>query len=420
VGESFYNQPGRVARMFLIIACPLVGVGLPACFFLFSHFPQPNAPFTTRQGIALAGFVALPIGVAMLLCALLTLPAAMRARKIFIEFNAGNYLARWQYDQSYWQAYIDGEARRLRRAALWAFWIVFVVGLFVLTMMVINMPASGLEKIRVALVILASTLVAAFTFFVVVRAYAKSRCRRLMVCGEAVIGSHAAYMGGDLAFWGYGLRALQSARFVPGTPATIEIVVGLNKVARNASRVIDTVNTLALHPTYSAGKSDTQRIPVPPGGEATARELVRKINELNLHPAPARALAPRDAPSHEAVVHSSAATAPVAHSSPSIEPSAKKKTAALPATSETLHRRARHWWRITIATAIIGISLFLAAVVVDFKLPPKHAPTVGDSLAAWGFVLVALSLIILPVALFQTFKARHRSRLRDVNPEPRK
>lgn len=393
MSDTFYNLPGRVARMFFILAWPLIAIGTPSGVYLFRHPHQADGSFTTLEGFAVAGFIALPFAGACFLIALLTLPSAWRAKKIFAEFSAGNYLARWKYDDKYWSDYIAGEDRRLQKMSNLAFWCFFGLGIFIVIMMWVNAPESTRGKLIDASVIMASTISCGIAFFGIVRGYSSNRCRRLAKCGEAIVASHAAYMGGDLAFWGYGLHALQGARYISGDPAMIELVVGLNDAARTASTLVTTLGVLALQSNYSAGMSQTQLVPVPPGSEAVAKELVKKIGELNFPPPPVQTDA----------MHASPTT--------TIKPAPVVKPAKPPVTNEALQRRARRWWHMTFTLAILGVSLFFAAVVIDINVPAHHAPTVGDTLSVWGFFVFLLSFFTLPVALFKTLKVRRGRRV---------
>ena len=412
MSDQFYNQPGRVARMFLLVGCPLIALGIPAAI-LWRHPHQPGVTFNTLENCAVGGFIALPIGVAMLLCCLLTLPAARRASMIFCEFEAGKYLARWKYDDAYWHGYIDGEQRRLRKVSYGTFGIIVAGGMFVLIIMVVNIPESGRRKAIDGSVMMAVILGIAFTVASIVRAYANNRCRRLMNCGEAIIASHAAYMGGDLAFWGYGMRALQSARFVPGTPAMIELAVGLNNTARNATRVLNLVTAATVSPAYRSQSAQVELIPVPPGSEAAAREIVKVLGELYLPAVATGAVSTSAFTSANTAAPAGASASNTAPVTPAIIPVLPTKPAPSPITWEALHRRARRWWRITAITATIGIALFVTAVVLDFNVPQPHQATLGDSLAFWGFMLLIVSVLIVPIATYKTLRARRKDRHRN-------
>ena len=400
--------------MFLLISCPLIALGIPSAIFIFWHPHQPNAQYTTLEGCAVGGLIALPIGVGMLMCCLFTLPAARRARMIFSEFEAGKYLARWKYDETYWHEYIEGEARRLRKVSYGTFGIIVAGGLFIFIIMMVDLPGPGRVKAIDGSIMVAVTLAVAFMFASIVRAYANSRCQRLARCDEAIIATHAAYMGGDLAFWGYGMRALQGARFVPGNPAMIELVVGLTSTARNATRIVDVVSAVTASPAYSSQNSQVELVPAPPGDEAAAREIVKTLGELYLQPPAIHSTTQATGLGVPAIT----STATIVPAPRAIRSASRVKVARVAVPWETLHRRARRWWHITGAMAVTGISLFFAAVVLDVNAPSPHPPTVGDSLASLGFVAVILAIVMVPVAVLKSYLARRQRRKRNEEMYP--
>jgi hypothetical protein len=394
ISDEFYNQPARAARFLFIVSGLSITVGALSLYPLYLPHPAHQIAVISVVCTVFA-MMALPIGAAVLLSALITVAAARRTSKILAEFRAGQYLARWSFDVPYWSSFIQSEQRRLRKTAWQLSGVFFCCGLLMMTIILCAMPGTAGEKSLVATCVLAGTLVIAFVAFAGIISYMRSRCRRLAVCSEAIIGSHAAYMAGDLAFWGYGIRALRGVRYIPGDPAKLELFIGLNQTAKAVTRVVDLLNIAFFNPTNSSQTTAMLLIPVPKDQEANARALFDKL--AGFIPQKRSHANPHTPQTSTSVPNSADWHAPIA--------------------LDTLHRSARRWWRITFVTAFIGISLFVAAVIDNIRLTNREKP-VADALAAWGFYIFVFAVLVSPIALYKSARFwRNAHRVHTVHAE---
>ena len=68
---------------------------------------------------------------------------------------------------------------------------------------------------------------------------------------------------------------MSSSSTTKSGPDSIVIEVGLSKGLGKVAKVADTVNLVAMGSTYTSSQVVCQRIPIPPGEESRAREIVK-------------------------------------------------------------------------------------------------------------------------------------------------
>lgn len=388
-GRLFRNPSRKAIRLLMILAAIFLAAGLPPVFFISHLGIVKGQPMTNFQGACmLCMAIGLPLGVAMLLSALLTIPTARQTDRHLSEFLSGHFLADWTYTPEQWGAFVASEARRFHRAA-WIYFGIFMVpsagiGLFIAWMA----SATTDSKVLHCMFVLAGAVVVSVPYFALARIYARRHHAQLLAYPKAYIGRNAVYCGGDFNFWGSGMRGLDSARILPGDPPMLEVIIGLSKGAARTAAVIDSINFAALTPTYTSGMKARQVIPIPFGCEAQAQEIV---NTLIKPP-------PSPAPPHPKITPPHVSTPPAAHAS---------KAPATPPTAAMLHHRAHRWWRITAAMLVLGLLCFLLIIPLDYRRPTSESTSAATTIAALSACLFwLLCPVFLIYAIILTLKAR--------------
>ena len=138
-GRLFRNPSRKAIRLLLILAAIFLAVGLPPVLFITHLGIVKGQPMTDFQGACmLCMAIGLPLGVAMLLSALLTIPTARQTDRHLSEFLSGHFLADWTYTPEQWSAFVRASenAARFHRAFAWIYPGIFMVpsvavGLFI-------------------------------------------------------------------------------------------------------------------------------------------------------------------------------------------------------------------------------------------------------------------------------------------------
>jgi hypothetical protein len=111
--------------------------------------------------------------------------------------------------------------------------------------------------------------------------YAARRGRRLEGDGQAFVSASAAYCGGDFAYWRHSLCGLLRIDLIPaGTgegPAFLELTLGYSPRAGTFVRGLDMLMLLLGRPLLMSSMIVRRRIPVPPGQEGVAGELIESL-----------------------------------------------------------------------------------------------------------------------------------------------
>jgi hypothetical protein len=273
------NPLRRFIRVFLVLAATFVVMAAMAASLLFVQPPVPKQPMSGGQtALILVLLASLPLTISMLLSALITLPAARQADRSIADFRAGRCLVQWEYGSEEWQAYVDAETARARKIN---WWIVALVGAATLITGVAAGWSGGktlTAKIAWSLVFPVVTFVFGGAAIALVRIVGSRRRRRLLTSPRrAYISSNAFYCGGDFNYWGSGMRALESVRLLPGPPPVLELVIGLSRGAKSASKAVNVAALVGGHPLPASSYTVRQRIPVPAGAEAVAEKLQRTL-----------------------------------------------------------------------------------------------------------------------------------------------
>jgi hypothetical protein len=229
------------------------------------------------------------------------------------------------------------------------------------------------------------------TSLISARAVIWFRRNALLNCPRAYIGRSAVYCGGIFNFWGSQLRGLQSVRLLPGHtpehPGLVEFIIGWSAGARRAANVIDAATLLAMRPAYASSQSARQVIPIPPGEESRAAEIVTLLRT----------------PEH---------TAPIIEAEPRI--SRHPVVAVAPALSgvhhepRSLRQRAIRWLVVTVVLLFGGLGLFLLAIPLDSGraagAQPSSRVTFIEVVGLFAWVLSPATLIM---SIVQWLRSRH-------------
>ncbi len=377
-------------RNFFIVSGTFLAISIP--FGLILLIARPDSNSSMYSGCLMGLIIPLPFAAAMLITPLMMIPRASFARRTLAEFAAGNALAHWQYADDVWQAKIAADRRKWRNGGWLAFGLIFATGAFITYATTLSQYETAHEKLIDALVAAGITIAASSAVLLAVRSFSAARCHRLAHCGEAYIGHHGAYCGGDFVFWGTGTQALRNARLIAGDPMQIELVVGLSPKFAKIAAAADIVSAATMHPTYSSSYTVRQLIPVPHGGEAVARALVDQLTQ-------------------------EAQTRPIGKKASPVRPMGAGSVAPAPKiprpspTLEMYQHRAHRWWLITLTMAGTGLFLFAWSVALQIKNGPDSQA--GSARGLWGFCLFFLAIIPLIVASVKSFnvhRMRHRER----------
>ena len=380
---TYHNPIWRLVRIFLILAAALAVLGVPALLATV-HL---DAPATRDSGVAAACLVvaalALPGAVAMLLSALLTIPNARKADRVFESFRKHECLAEWTYADAEWRSYVLSEETRLGKAGFVIAGLVGGVCLAVWLIIawsagstwqgrLIGMALGAAGSMAVAGIILGSN-----------RLYIVARRRRLSSCPRAFLGRNALFCGGDFAYWGSNMLALRSARLLEGQPPQLEFIVGTGGAARNIALAADVVSTLAGHATGTSRMTWRYTVLIPKGRMTEAQAALRTIlappEEIpaaapaSTAPAAAHPTALPQAPPKPAAAHLTAqpppkpAAIPAAtppRPIPASSPSAHAGLARASQPGRRLHlpawtARPAAWWWTTAALVFGGLGMFL-------------------------------------------------------------
>jgi len=399
--EVFNNTSRRVIRVFLAIATGFAVIAIAPLVVLWIQSFRGGASADTRQGCFLMVWITSPLMLAMLFSALLTIPTARKADREFDQFRGGDLLVRWEYSPDFWLPYVEAETHRLRGASKGGFGLIFGP-LGVLALYIVYFVTRDSEnKIEVIAIIVA--LLAGLMSIYIVSAKAVIRFRRnaLLDCPRAYIGRSAIYCGGIFDFWGSQLRALQSVRLLPGhaPPGVLEFVIGLTD---RAAVAFNTVSILAMRPGFLSSYSARQVIPIPPGEESRAAEIVTLLRSPEHMAPPVKATQPQVS-SHPAM--------PIAVAQPAFVP--LKKPPALSGVHHdprSLREKAVRWFILTVILLIGGLGLFLLAIPIDSGRPAGAQPSsLATGIEVAGLFAWMLSPAALIMSIIQWFRSRHSS-----------
>ena len=400
--EVFNNTSRRVIRVFFCIAAGFALIGVVPLLVLWALSFRGGASADTRQSCLLTVWIISPLMLAMLFSALLTIPTARKADREFDQFRRGDLLVRWEYSPEFWLPYVEAETHRLRGAAKGGFGLIFGP-LGVLALFIGYLEARDMEsKIEVIAIVVALLAGLMSIYIVSAKAVIRFRHNALLNCPRAYIGRSAIYCGGIFNFWGSQLRGLQSVRLLPGHdaghPGLLEFIIGMSTGAHRAMVAVDIVTTLAMSPTYASSQSARQVIPIPPGEEGRAGEIISLLRA----PKPVAAAVKADRP--HVSVHSVAP--PIA----SVLYASTKKPPALSGghhDPQVLHKKARRWLVVTVVLLFGGLGLFLVAIPVDSGRPAGAQPSsLATGIEIAGLFAWVLSPAALVMAIVQWVRSR--------------
>lgn len=353
--NTLFNQPRHSVGIFLRLGVVFLVAGLAALGILAAGSGITDG---WQACLLLAMALFLPGALAMLLSALVTLPAARRAACEIRGFSQGASLVHWGYGPELWSWYVNSEGRRIRRVGWWMGLAVFAFAAVVGQIIVWVTPGAVGGKVLWSLAALGIATAMGLGIGGIYFLYAARRGRRLQGDGQAFVSTTAAYCGGDFAYWQRSLWGLRRVELIPaGTgeaPAFLELTLGYSPTAGTFVRGLDILMLLIGRPMLMSSMTVQRRIPVPPGQEGVAAELVELLlqNERS----------------------------PVAGQPPRRDP------------SDGAGKAMR--WRIPLLLGGCGMALFIASVVAsivrgsDGPLPPVWA-----SVATAGAALVAIAIV---------------------------
>jgi hypothetical protein len=396
--EVFNNTSRRVIRIFFAIAGGFAVIGTVPLVLLWAENLRGGASADFRQGCLLTVWIVSPLMLAMVFSALLTIPTARQADREFDQFRKGDLLVRWEYPAEFWGPYVEAETRRLRSVAKVIFWMIFgpmavtgaYIGYFV---------ARGTgDKIEVWAVVIAVVTILAAIYVVCASAVVRFRRNALLNCPRAYIGKTAVYCGGIFNFWGSQLRALYGVRLLPGHtaehPGLLEFVIGMTTGARRTVSAVNAVAMLAMQGGYAPSQSARQVIPIQPGDEARAAEIVALLG-TPVHVAPAIKTAARVL-----------SPAPVAQPAVAMA----KKAPALSGVHhdpQLLRRKAVRWFVMTVVLLVGGLGMFLLAMPIDSGRAAGSEPS---SLATFVEIVGLFAWVFSPATLVMSIVQWFRSR----------
>ena len=286
--EPLFNQPRHSVGNFLWLAAVFLVAGLAAWGILAAGSNGRPAGDGWETVLLLVGALFVPGGVAMLLSALVTLPAAWRAAREIRGFQEGASLVHWVYRPELWSWYVGDETRRIRRLG-WRMGLgVLAFAAAVGQVIVWATPGAVGGKVLWSLVALGIAAAMGSAIGGIYFAYAARRSRRLQGDGQSFISASAAYCGGDFAYWGHSLLGLQRIELIPaGTgegPAFLQLTLGYSPSAGAFVRAVDMLMLLLGRPLLMSSMLVRRRIPVPPGQEGVAGELVDLLGQDHRSP----------------------------------------------------------------------------------------------------------------------------------------
>ena len=345
---TFQNPTWRTVRGLLWVGATGLAVGLPA----LGGAIYLDGPATRTGGASTAcvmtAALGLPVTGAMVLSALLTIPAARKADRIFDEFRGHHTLAEWAYTRVEWERYIRSEEGRLRKVGWGAAGLVGLpaLGLGAVIAWASHETAQGRAKGLLIAVAVAVGLAAAV--LVANRLYIAARRRRLGECPRGVIGRQAMFCGGDFAFWGSYMLELQSAaRVEQNGLQVIEFIVGPGGAGRAITGAATVAMAFAGRASSPSNMTRRSVVLVPDGRTAEADAVLQAI----VGSAPAGIVPSTTGAAHVSVV----ATVPPRRA-PAVSPRA---TAAPLASTSPPRARSRWWWAATIALLVTGLALMM-------------------------------------------------------------
>jgi hypothetical protein len=400
--EVFNNTSRRVIRVFFAIAGGFALIGAVPLVLLWAENLRGGASADFRQGCLLMVWIVSPLMLAMVFSALLTIPTARQADREFDQFRRGDLLVRWEYSPEFWGPYVEAETRRLRSVAKVIFWLIFGPAMVMVLYIGSVAARTWHGRIDVYAVAAAVLIVLMGVYIFCARVVVRFRRNALLNCPRAYIGRSAIYCGGIFNFWGSQLRALYSVRLLPGHtaehPGLLEFVIGMSTGARRTVSIVNAAAMMTMQGGYAPSQSARQVIPIQPGDEARAAEIVALLG-TPVHVAPAVHAAPVHIPFRS----------PAAVAQPTI--AMAKKAPALSGVHhdpQLLHRKAVRWFVITIVLLVGGLGMFLLAMPIDSGRPAGSQPS---SLATFVEVLGLFAWVFSPATLVmsivQWFRSRH-------------
>ncbi len=305
---------------------------------------------------------------------------------------------RWEYSAEFWGPYVEAETRRLRSVAKVIFWMIFGP-MAVMAVYIGYFVARGAsDKIDVWAVVVAVVTILAAIYLFAASAVVRFRRHALLNCPRAYIGKSAVYCGGIFNFWGSQLRALYSVRLLPGHtaehPGLLEFVIGMTTGARRTVSAINAVAMLAMQGGYAPSQSARQVIPIQPGDEARAEEIVKLFRMAAESEPLAKVSSHIPSPAHVA--------------EPMI--TAIKKVPSLLAVHHDpvlLRKSARRCFVATVILLIGGLGMFLLAMPIDSGRPAGSEPSsFATAVEVVGLFAWAIAPVALVLSVVQWFRSR--------------
>jgi uncharacterized membrane protein YhaH (DUF805 family) len=273
--RTFYNQSGRVTRIFFWIAAGMFLMAAPCVPVILRVLPSKDAAVREASlGWVVMGMFLASMGGAALLIALLTWPVARRAERAFAAFQAGDYLVHWEYPEEFWKAAAAAEEKIVGKSAwVWS-GLMMLMCLFPAMMGIWLSPDVKGRGLWTVMAVMASGLVSLGIFWLV-RRYGTRKGRRMRQYPEAFVAKDSAYCAGEFLYWNTRARSLHGIRIL--ADGSISITVGMSKAVAGITGTVDLVNLVMLHPSNVSQQVNRLKIAVPPGEAMKAEEVVRAI-----------------------------------------------------------------------------------------------------------------------------------------------
>ncbi len=189
------------------------------------------------------------------------------------------------------------------------------------------------------------------------------------------------------------MRTLRSVRLLPGHapehPGVLEFIIGLSTGARRAAIGVDVVGLLAMRPVYMSSYSTRQVIPVPPGQELRAGEIVGLLRA-----------AQQAAPPHVS-----------SHPAPPLPSCRQRRRTRFPVRTTIPDHcidMPSDWLVLTLVLLFGGLGLFLLAMPLDYNRPAGADPSsLATLIEVTGLLAWALSPATLIMSIVQWLRSRH-------------
>ena len=372
--------------LWLALGFAVVAVGSGGAGYVLKH--NAWATKDTTDPLFVGGLVGLSLFAGMIFSAALSLPPVWRTRRAFADFRRGDDVVMWQYDPQFWAAYTEIDTSKLRKAAWTIFGFVGAISLMLAMLFIWITPKSLATRIEGSAIAIAVMGGVAAVYAWCVRAMIAARRRRMLASNIAYIGHDAVYCGGRFDFWGSQLHGLSRVNFepakAPGAHGMLYFVIALSSGGRKVAAGVDVLMLSTMSGAQLSNYSDLIAVPVPPGEDARASDIVDRLMQPRAVTATASAAAsvPTDRPVHPAPP---------------------------PPDAAEWHRRAKRRLRLAVLLLVISVILFFLIPVLDTLPPGSNEASAGASIDFVLCILTLLGACFSPFAAYAAHRKAHHA-----------